>query len=51
MKFIKNTHIICNKVDVWSVGCIMYELLLGKRPFNGSEKTQIEYLNSIVKNE
>lgn len=24
-----------NKVDIWSMGCILYKLALGKTPFNG----------------
>src|SRR5437016_9498862 len=29
-----------NKVDVWSMGCILYELAIGKRAFNNDFATQ-----------
>ena len=40
---------ISEKVDVWSVGVIFYELLFGKRPFgNGMSQQKIYQKNAIV---
>ncbi len=38
-----------NKADIFSLGVVMYEMLLGKRPFNGENITSLIY--SIIHNE
>ena len=35
------THRYNEKVDVWSVGIILYILLFGKLPFNGDSAEEI----------
>eukprot|EP01019_Chilodonella_uncinata_P004008 GABU01004895.1.p1 GENE.GABU01004895.1~~GABU01004895.1.p1 ORF type:complete len:303 (-),score=76.10 GABU01004895.1:5-913(-) len=32
-----------NKIDIWSVGCIYYELLFGVHPFDSSSHEQLQY--------
>ena len=39
---------VSNKVDVWSVGVILFELLFGKRPF-GHELSQVKYYHAALK--
>lgn len=34
------------KADIWSVGCIFYEMLIGQGPFKGS-KSEADLLNNI----
>ncbi|KAK1354368.1 Protein kinase domain-containing protein [Heracleum sosnowskyi] len=44
------TPFISSKVDVWSAGILMYQMLFGRRPF-GHEKTQEQILreDTIIK--
>ena len=44
---LKSTPLISNKVDVWSVGIIAYQMLYGKRPF-GHEQSQEQILRNEV---
>lgn len=32
------------KVDIWATGIVAYELLFGKTPFHGEDKTETEHL-------
>lgn len=34
-------HFICERVDVWALGCVWYALLFGKLPFDGLSSLQI----------
>lgn len=43
----RHTPLISNKVDVWSVGIIFYQLLFGRRPF-GHEQSQEQILRNQV---
>ncbi|GAB4819634.1 hypothetical protein N2152v2_006680 [Parachlorella kessleri] len=44
---VQRTPIINNKVDVWAVGVILYQMLFGKRPF-GHELSQEQILRNEV---
>jgi tousled-like kinase len=43
----RKTPMINNKVDIWSVGVIFYQLLFGKRPF-GHDQSQEQILRNEV---
>ncbi len=45
---LKGQH-VDNKADIFSLGVVMYEMLLGKRPFKGDNITSLIY--SIIHNE
>jgi tousled-like kinase len=38
---IPNNPVISNKVDIWSLGIIFFELLNGKRPFQNIPQSSI----------
>ncbi|ELA48409.1 serine/threonine protein kinase [Vavraia culicis subsp. floridensis] len=38
---------ITDKVDVWSLGCLIYRMITGTDPFTGSDSSEVEY--SILK--
>lgn len=44
---LKSTPLISNKVDVWSIGIITYQMLYGRRPF-GHEQSQEQILRNEV---
>ena len=43
-------RIISNKVDVWSIGVIYYQMLLGKRPFGDGMSQDRVLSNSLILN-
>lgn len=37
------------EVDVWSLGCVLYRMLVGKHLFTSNQKTKSEVKNTIAK--
>lgn len=43
-------HFICEKVDVWALGCIWHAILFGNLPFDGSSSLEISSGLRIIPN-
>ncbi|OMJ91123.1 hypothetical protein SteCoe_6387 [Stentor coeruleus] len=40
-EIIKNSRTIGHEVDLWSLGCLIYQMIIGKLPFNATSQEEI----------
>ena len=41
------THLWYFQADLWSVGAILYQLVIGKPPFDGNSQLQVRFWNFV----